>query len=170
MLSKKIKAFLFITLLQGILVVNTHAQEIKIGYLNTERILNDSGPAKVAGAKLQQEFGKREKELVDMEARLRAASEKYDRDAPVMAESERQKRQREVADMDREFQRKRREFSEDANQRRNEEAAAVFERAKRAMREIAEKEKYDLILVDAPYSSKRIDITDKVINAMGTGK
>lgn len=170
MLNKKFKLFLLALISLTLFSAKAIAEETKIGYLNTERILNDSAPAKAAGLKLQQEFGKREKELTDMEARLRAASEKYERDAPVMAETERQRRQREVADLDREFQRKRREFSEDANQRRNEEAAAVFERAKRAMREIAEKEKYDLILVDAPYSSKRIDITDKVINAMSTGK
>ncbi|TAK91993.1 MAG: OmpH family outer membrane protein [Burkholderiaceae bacterium] len=148
------------------------AQEIKIGYIEAQRILSESAPAKAASEKLQQEFSKRKKDLDAIEAGLKSASEKYEKDAPVMADTERQRRQRELAEMDRDLQRKQREFNEDLNHRQNEERVAVLTRARRVIAEIAEKEKYDVILVDeaVAHASKRVDITDKVISALNSSK
>ncbi len=146
------------------------AQEaLNIGFVNTERILRDAAPAKAALAKLDQEFGKREKDLQDMAARLKQLGERLDRDASVMQESERTRRQREFADLEKDFQRKQREFREDLNQRRNEELAQVVEKAQKVIRQVAEQEKYDLVIGDAVYFNPRIDITDKVIKALSTG-
>src|ERR1700741_566509 len=92
------------------------AEEIKIGYVSAERILRDSAPAKAAEQKLSQEFAKRGKDLQDMDAKLKAAADKLDKDSPVLSDAERSKRQHELQDMDREFQRRRREFQEDLNQ------------------------------------------------------
>jgi len=72
--------------------------------------------------------------------------------------------------MNRDFQRKQREFREDLNQRRNEELAQVVEQANRVIRQIAEQEKYDIIFQDAVFASPRIDITDKVIKALDGNK
>ncbi len=147
------------------------AQETaRIGFVNSERILQNSAPAKAAQQKLEQEFSKRDKELQDMAARLKALSEKLDRDAAVLSDSDRARRQREVGDMDKEFQRRQREFREDLNQRRNEELALVLDQANRAIRQLAEQEKYDLILQEAVYFNPRIDITEKVIRALNTGR
>lgn len=151
------------------LAVGTHAaqaQELKIGYVNGERVLRDSAPAKAAQAKLEAEFSTREKELSETNARLKAASEKLEKDAPTLAEGERTRRQRELVEQDRDFQRRRREFQEDLNQRKNEELAAVVERANRVMRQIFDSEKYDLILQEAVFAGPRVDITDKVIKAL----
>jgi len=148
------------------LAAPAHAQETRLGFVNTERILRDAAPAKAAQLKLEQEFATRDQEMKDMAARLRELSERLDRDASVLAETERQRRQRELAELDRDFQRKQREFREDLNQRRNEELARVVEKANRAIRQIAEQEKYDLILQEAVYASPRIDITDKVLRAL----
>jgi outer membrane protein len=123
-------------------------------------------PAKAALNKLQVEFTKREKELTDMGARLKAAGDRFDRDQPTMLESDKVRRQRELIEQDREFQRKRREYQEDLSQRRNEELASVVERAQKAIKKIAEDEKYDLVIQEVLFSSKRIDITDKVIKAL----
>ena len=142
------------------------AANVKVGFVSTERILRDSSPAKAAQKKLETEFAKREKEVQDLAAKLRGLSEKLERDAPVMAEAERGKRQREIADMERDLQRRQREFREDLNQRRNEELAAVVERANRAIRQIAEAEKYDIIFQEAVYASPGIDITEKVIRVL----
>ena len=142
------------------------AQELKIGYVDLQRVLRDAQPAKAAQAKLEAEFSKREKDLADMAAKLKAASERLDRDAPTLAESERNRRQRELVEQDREFQRKRREFQEDLNQRKNEELSAVVERANRVIKQIFETEKYDLILQEAVFAGPRVDITDKVIKAL----
>ncbi|MFA7666961.1 MAG: OmpH family outer membrane protein [Burkholderiaceae bacterium] len=141
----------------------------RIGFVNTERILRDAAPAKVAQQKLEQEFSRREQELQDMAARLKSMGERLERDAAVMSESDRQRRQREFADVERDFQRKQREFREDLNQRRNEELAQVIERANRVIRQIAEQEKYDLILQEAVFASPRIDITEKVLRALAAG-
>jgi outer membrane protein len=142
------------------------AANVKVGFVSTERILRDSSPAKAAQKKLETEFAKREKEVQDLATKLRGLSEKLERDAPVMAEAERGKRQREIADMERDLQRRQREFREDLNQRRNEELAAVVERANRAIRQIAEAEKYDIIFQEAVYASPGIDITEKVIRVL----
>jgi outer membrane protein len=142
------------------------ADDLKIGYVNSDRVLRDALPAKAAQAKLEAEFSKREKDLADVAARLKAASDKLDKDGPTLAEAERARRQRELVDQDRELQRKRREFQEDLNQRKNEELGAVVERTNKVIKQIFETEKYDLILQEAVFWSPKVDITDKVIKAL----
>lgn len=142
------------------------AQDLKVGFVSTERIFRDAAPAKAATAKLEQEFSKRDKDLQELAAKVKSAAEKLDKEGPVLAESERAKRQRELSEMDRDFQRRQREFREDLNQRRNEELAVVLEKANRVIKQIAEAEKYDLVLQEAVYFSPRIDITDKVLKAL----
>jgi outer membrane protein len=146
------------------------AQELKIGYVNSERVLREANPAKAAQAKLEAEFGKREKDLAEQATRLKAAADKLEKDAPTLAEGERTRRQRDLVEQDREFQRKRREFQEDLNQRKNEELAAVVERANKVIKQIFDQEKYDLIVQDAVHWSPRVDITKKVIDALNAGK
>ena len=150
------------------------AQELKIGYVNSEKVLREATPAKAAQAKLEAEFSKRERELNDAATRLKTAADKLDKDSPTLAEAEKVRRQRELVEQDRDLQRKRREFQEDLNQRRNEELASVVERANRVIRQIFETEKYDLILQEVVFASGRVDITDKVIRVLnapaGAGK
>ena len=147
------------------------AQEFKMGFVNTERIFRESAAARQAQQKLEQEFAKREKELVDAGNALKAASEKLEREAPTLSESQRSARQKTLLEQDREFQRKRREFQEDLNARKNEEQQQVVERANRAVKQVAEAEKYDVILQEAVYVNPRHDITDKVIKALnGTAR
>ncbi|KMW48461.1 OmpH family outer membrane protein [Ralstonia insidiosa] len=142
------------------------AQEARIAAVNSERILRDSQPAKAAQAKLEAEFAKRDRDLQDTAAKLKTMSDKLDKDSAVLADADRTRRQRELSDLDRDFQRKQREFREDLNQRRNEELAQVLERANRVIRSIAEQRKYDLIVQEAVYVNPRIDITDDVLKAL----
>ncbi|MBK6853544.1 MAG: OmpH family outer membrane protein [Burkholderiales bacterium] len=142
------------------------AQELKIGYVNSDRVLRDAAPAKAAQAKLEAEFGKREKDLNDAANKVKTAADKLDKDAPTLSETERGRRQRELVEQDRDIQRKRREFQEDLNQRKNEELAAVVERANKVIKQIYEQEKYDLVLQDAVFASTRVDITDKIIRLL----
>ena len=144
------------------------AQELKIGFVNTDRIFREANTAKAAQVKLEQEFSKREKELVDLGNTIKAASEKFEREAPTLSESQRSLRQRQLMDQDRDFQRKRREFQEDLNTRKNEEQQVVIERANRAVRQVAESEKYDVIFQEAVYINPKHDITDKVIRSLNT--
>jgi outer membrane protein len=150
----------------SLLTFNVQAQDIKLGFVNTERIFREAATAKQAQAKLEQEFSRREKELVDSGNTLKQASERFEREAPTLAESQRTARQKQLLDQDREFQRKRREFQEDLNARKNEEQQIVVERANRAVKQVAESEKYDVIFQEAVYIHPKHDITDKVIKAL----
>ena len=144
--------------------------EGRVGYVNLERILRDSAPAMRAQKKIEQEFAKRDQELGKIADQLKRLQDALEKNAVTMSESERTKREREFADLNREFQRKQREAREDFNQRRNEELSGVIERANRAVKQIAEAEKYDVIFQEAVWASPRIDITDKVIKALDDSK
>lgn len=146
-----------------------HAQELKIGVVNMDVVLRDTVAAKAAQTKLETEFKPREKELNRFEASVKAASDKYDKDALTLGESERVRRQRDLVDQDRELQRKRREFQEDFNQRKNEELTAILNRTGRVIKQIFEQEKFDLILQDQLFASARLDITGKVIKVLDSG-
>ncbi|MFM6996006.1 MAG: OmpH family outer membrane protein, partial [Limnohabitans sp.] len=117
-------------------------------------------------AKLEQEFAKRDKDIIDGSNNLKLATEKFEREAPTLSEAQRNTRQRQLMDQDRELQRKRREFQEDFNARRNEEQQLLLERANRAVKQVAEAEKYDMVLQEAAYVNPRLDITEKVIRMM----
>ena len=145
------------------------AQETRVAFINTQRITSESGPAKAATAKLEQEFSKRQKDLTDLQASLKSMSEKFERDAPTLSESQRVTRQKEFADQNREFQRKQREFQEDLNGRRNEELQQVLDKATRAVKQVADAEKYDFVLQEAAYNNGKHDITDKVLKVLNGG-
>lgn len=146
--------------------ISVHAQEIRVAFFDGQRVLNESLPAKVATAKIKQEFSKREKELDEINEQLRAAVRKFEKDAPGLNDVERTKRQREISDMDQDFNRKQRIFSEDLGQRKQEEINILAERAQKVVRQIAEAEKIDLVVQDAVFFNPRIDITDKVLKAL----
>ncbi len=146
------------------------AQELKIGYVNSDRVLREATMAKAAQAKLETEFSKRKKEIDDIAARLKVASDKLDKDAVTLPESERTRRQRDLLDQDRDLQRRSREFQEDLNQRKNEELASVVERANKVIKQIFDQEKYDLIIQEVIFAGPRVDITKKVIDALNAGK
>ena len=146
------------------------AEDFRVGFVNTDRIFREANTAKAAQAKLEQEFSRREKDLNDMGTALKSASDKFEREAPTLSESQRQQRQKALIDQDREFQRKRREFQEDLNARKNEELQQVLERANRVVKQVAEQEKYDLVLQEAVYINPKHDITDKVIKALNAAK
>jgi outer membrane protein len=146
------------------------AQDVKIGYVNSERVMRESNLAKAAQLKLETEFGKRERELKEQEGKLRASAEKLDKDRPLLAEAELNRRTRDLVEQERDLQRKKREWQEDLTQRKNEELGALVERANRVIKQIFDAEKYDLIVQDAIHASNRIDITKKVIDALNAQK
>ncbi len=140
----------------------------KVGFVSLERILREAPAAQRAQKKIEQEFSKRDQDLAKTAEQLKKMQEGMERNAMTMSDTERQRREREFGDLSREFQRKQREFREDLNQRRNEELSGVLERANRAVREIAEAEKLDIVLQNEQvvWASPRIDITDRVIKAL----
>jgi outer membrane protein len=146
------------------------AEDFRVGFVNTDRIMREATSAKAAQAKLEQEFSKREKDLNELSNALKAATDKFDREVPTLSEAQRATRQKALIDQEREFQRKRREFQEDLSARRSEELQQILERANRVVRQVAEQEKYDLILQEAVYINPKHDITDKVVKALNASK
>jgi len=166
---KTLKTIVASGLLLVAMAQGAHAQETRLAFINSQRITSESGPAKAATAKLEAEFSKRQKDLTDLQASLKSLSEKFERDAPTMTESQRTSKQKEFVEQNRDFQRKKREFDEDLNGRRNEELQSVYEKATKAIKQLAETEKYDLVLQEAVYFNPKIDITDKVIKILNAG-
>ena len=143
------------------------AADYKIGFVNTERLFKDAAPAKRAQQKLEKEFAARDAEIQKSTKQVRDLQTSLDKDGATMAETERRNKERDLANLSRDLQRAQREFREDLNLRRNEELAGIQERANKVIQQIAEAEKYDLILQDpVVYASQRIDITEKVIKAL----
>lgn len=152
----------------GFCLSAVHAEEVRLGFVSTDRVLKEASTAKAAQTKLEQEFSKREKELVDQGANIKSMADKFEREAPTLPETQRQARQKQLLEQDRDFQRKRREFQEDLNARKNEELQLVIQRANKVIKDIAVAEKYDFVFQDVVYVNPKHDITDKVIKALNT--
>jgi outer membrane protein len=158
---KKALAIVALALAAG----TAQAQGMKIGFVNTERVFREAAPAKRAQQKLEQLFAARNAELAALEKKGRDLQGELERDGSLN-ENARRDKERQLADISQKFQRLQREIREDLNLRRNEELAAVQERATRVINQIAEQEKFDLVVQEAVFASSRIDITDKVIRAL----
>lgn len=142
------------------------ANDIKIGFVSTERIYKEAAPIQRALKKLEKEFAPREAELQKLGKQARDLQVSLEKDGVTMSESDRRAKEADLGRINRDLQRLQREYREDLNLRKNEEMAQVLERANKVIAQIAEAEKYDLILQEAVYRSGRIDITDKVIKAL----
>jgi len=169
----KVKSLVVAGLLSALFMTGVTAAEsaeLKVGYVNTQRIFRDAPAAQKAAKKLESEFSKRDQDLQDMAKKLQGLQENLEKNSVTMAESDRRAKEKEFSELNREFQRRQREFREDLNLRQNEENAAVIDKANRAIKQIAETDKFDLILQDVVWVSPRLDITDRVIKALSEGK
>ena len=144
--------------------------ELKIGFVDQERITRESAPADRASKQLEKEFAPRAQEMQRREAQIKTMQGQLEKDALTMSESDRRAKEQELGRLTLDFQRMQREYREDLNLRRNQELGALFERANRVIKQIAEAEKYDVILQEAVYRNPRIDITDRVLKALSDGK
>jgi len=141
---------------------------IKIGYVSLERILSESKMAKEAQLKMQSDFGAREKDVRDGVAKIKAEAAQLDKDAAVIPEGDRIRRQRELAEHDREIQRKQRELIEDTQRRGAEERSKIFEKANQVLKAIVDQKKLDIVVQEAAFVSSRVDITNEVIAALNS--
>jgi len=156
----------------GVLALGVQASEseVKVGFVNGQRVVNESPQAAKAKKKLEKEFEKRDQDLQKMAKQLQGLQENLEKNGLTMSESERRVKEREFNETNRDFQRRQREFREDLNLRQNEEMAVIYERVNRIIKQVAETEKYDLIMQEAVFVSPRIDLTDKVIKALQDSK
>lgn len=150
-----------------LLVVSTASfAELKIGFVNTERVFREAPIALTAQKKLEKEFASRDAELQKMAKQARDLQNQIEKDGVTLSDSDRRNKERDLANLNREYQRSVREFREDLNLRRNEELVKVQDRARKAIQAYGESEKYDVILEDAIYFSPKIDITDRIIRTL----
>lgn len=144
------------------------AAELKIGFIDAERINRESAPAELASKRLEKEFAPRAQELQRRESQIKTLQGQLEKEAMTMSESDRRAKESELQRQSLDFQRLQREYREDLNLRRNQELQALFERANRVIKQIAESEKFDLIIQEAVYRSPRIDITERVLKALAS--
>lgn len=160
------KKILWCVVLTMALPTAANAVELKIGIVNTERVFRDSAPAIRASKKLEKEFATREQEIQRLAKQFRDLQSHLEKETVTMSDVDRRSKERELANLNRDLQRSQREFREDLNTRQNEERAAFQDRVNKAIAEMAEREKFDLILQEAVYVSPRIDITEKVLRVL----
>lgn len=141
-------------------------EPLKIGFVSLDRILSEAAPAKKAQQKLEKEFQPRLAELQKIGKQAKDLQTVLEKEGVTLSESDRRNKEADLARLNRDLQRLQRELREDENMRRNEELSQVIERANKVVKQIAEAEKFDLILQDAVYRSPRIDITDKVLKLL----
>jgi outer membrane protein len=146
------------------------AAEPKIGFIDIQRLQRESVPAERASKQLEKEFAPRLQELQRRENQIKALQAQLEKEAMTMSESDRRAKEQDLARITLDFQRMQREYREDLNLRRNQELASLFDRANKVVKQIAETEKYDLIVQEAVFRSPGIDITDKVLKALAEGK
>jgi len=146
------------------------AADFKIGYVNLQRVFLQAPFAVKAAKDIENEFSARDQELQKTAKRLQTMQETLEKNALTLSESERRNKEREFADASRDLQRKQREFREDLSLRQNEAQASIIDRANKAVRVIAESEKFDLIIQEAVWINPNFDITDRVIKALSDGK
>ena len=165
---RKISVYLFSLISFGMLCLTTSVsgQELKIGFVNTDRVFKEAAPALRSQKKLQEEFAPRDQEIKAVNSQATEVKAKLEKDGLTMAESEKRALESELARLSREIQRLQREFREELNLRKQEELKVILRIANEEIDKIAAEEKYDLILQEAVYRSDRLDITDKVIKAL----
>lgn len=163
-----LRRLLFLSALALTLPAVAQAQDVKIGFVNTERILRESGPAVRAGKKLETEFSKKQAEIQKLADQLKRVQDDLEKNGVTMSDAQRRTKEREFNDLNRELQRRDRDFRDEVNQRRNEETATLVDQANRIIKQIAEQEKFDVILqaTDALILNARVDITERVMKAL----
>ena len=148
--------------------VNTNAAELKIGYVQVDKILQEAPQTSESGKKLEKEFSPRTQELERLQKQIKDIETSFDKDALTMSDADRKNKEREAANLKIEFQRKQRELREDVNLRKNEELGALQERINKAVTAVSEAEGYDLVVYGGvAYANKKIDITEKVLKSLG---
>jgi len=148
--------------------LGAQSAELKVGYVQVDKILQDAPQTAESGKKLEREFSPRSQELDRMAKQIKDQEAALDKDGLTISEAERRNKERDVQNIKIEFQRKQRELREDINLRKNEELGALQDRVNKAVQSVAETEGYDLVVYSGvAYASKKIDVTDKVLKLLG---
>lgn len=161
-----LKALFFAGLMT--LYSSLNAAELKVGYVQVDKILQEAPQTAESGKKLEREFNPRSQELDKMQKQIRDIESTLDKEGITLSVTERRNKERDVSNLKIEFQRKQRELREDINLRKNEELSSLQDRINKAVQTVSETEGYDLVVYGGvAFASKKIDITDKVLKLLG---
>ncbi len=166
----KFKFYIITFSLFALAAAIVNASDFRIGVVDTERILRESAPAVQAAKNIEKEFDLRDQEIKKIAKQAKVIQTYFDKEGMTLLDAEHRSKERELANLNVSLQRMQREFREDLNLRKNEELTLVLARTHKAIKAIAELEKYDLVLQEAVYRNPKIDITDKVLNYLATEK
>ncbi|HYG13125.1 MAG TPA: OmpH family outer membrane protein [Methylophilaceae bacterium] len=165
-MNKLLKSLLALALLTSAMSIS--AAEVKVGYVQVDKILQDAPQTAESGKKLEKEFSPRSQELDRMQKQIKDLQTTLDKESLTLSESARRDKERDLSNIKIEFQRKQRELREDVNLRKNEELSLLQDRINKAVTTVSEAEGYDLVVYGGvAYASKKVDITDKVLKALG---
>jgi outer membrane protein len=153
--------------LGGVMPAQLLAAELKIGYVNAVKVIEEAPQGEAALKKLEAEFAPRDKQIVEMQNKLKQLEQDLEKNALVLKDAEHRSKEFEIISLKRDLRRATQEFREDYNLRRNEELAALQKIVQKTIADIAKQENYDLILESAVYASNKADITDKILKRLG---
>ncbi|MGR6035903.1 MAG: OmpH family outer membrane protein [Candidatus Nitrosoglobus sp.] len=150
-----------------VMIATTEAADLKIGAVNAVKLLDEAPQKDAALERLKKEFEVRNRELVVQQKEARDLEDKFNRDAAIMSESDREELKRKVLNKSRDLKRAQDTFQEDYNIRRNEEFRKLQEDIAKAIVSLAEKKKYDLVVYEGViYASNKVDITADVLKLL----
>ena len=162
------KAKRFVLVFAALLAFASAAHaEVKIGYVNAARLLDESPQSEDVSKRLKQEFSGKEKDLLSKQNELKKLQDRMTRDGSVMSEAEHSKLDRDILTLQRDVQRRSDEFREDLNLRKNEEMNKLLGVIQQAIADIGKEQNYDLIVYEGvAYAATTIDLTDKVLDKL----
>ena len=147
--------------------ITSHA-ELKIGFVQVDKILQEAPQTIESNKKLEKEFSSRTDKLKADVKSLKERESSFSKDALTMKESERDSKEKSLSQFRVDVQRKERELREDINIRRNEELGGLQEQINKAVTSVSKAEGFDLVLYNGvAYASEKIDITDKILKSLG---
>ena len=153
----------------GLMVSAQASAEIKIGYVNFQKLLEEAPQTKSAMQSLENEFAPRRRELLTMQNDMKARDEKFQKEGAVMSEADRSKTEKALRDEQREFSRKAGEFQDDASTRRNEEIGKVQRYLVTEIQAYATAQGFDLVLGEGVFYAKGpLDVTANVLAVLAT--
>jgi outer membrane protein len=151
----------------GVMPVSLPAADLKIGYVNAVKVIEEAPQGEAALKKLEAEFAPRDKQIVEMQNKLKLLEQELEKNALVLKDADHRSKEFEIVSLKRDLRRATQEFREDYNLRRNEELAALQKIVQKTIADIAKQENFDLILESAVYASNKADITDKILKRLG---
>jgi outer membrane protein len=151
----------------GLMLSQQASAEIKIGYVDFQKLMAEAPQVKSTMQALQNEFGPRQRELVAMQNDLKARDEKLAKEGAIMAEADRAKAEKALRDQQREFSRKGGEFQDDLSTRKNEELGKVQRYLLEEIRTYSSAQGFDLVLGEGVFYNKpQLDITAQVLEVL----